>query len=337
LPGSFFGTSADIAFMGEWVEIPPDGHVPQLVLREFRAGSKPMRSSMMKFLLRNRPFKILISSVAALCVSACSGVLFGGMNSLSGSKSLEQTRDITFDEANALQLDVYRPAQTQDATVVVFFYGGNWRNGERGDYRWVGEALAREGVVAIIPDYRKFPIVRLDGFMSDAASAVAWAKAHAVEYGGNPERLVVMGHSAGAHLGALLVTDARWLEAKQMVPKDVCGFVGLAGPYDFAPITNPDLREIFGERSAEQQRSQPIRFVDGDEPPMLLLHGSADTTVYPRNTEHLGAALNKAGVTEKTVIYPGLTHVRMLLGLSGRFAKDAPIMSDSMQFIRTCR
>ncbi len=292
---------------------------------------------MAQFFARKRPLKLLLSSLAALWVSACSGVLLGGMNTLSPSKSLDATRDLTFDDSYGLQLDVYRPEQAKDATVVVFFYGGNWRNGERGNYRWVGEALAREGVVAIIPDYRKFPDVGPDDFMRDAASAVAWARQHAAEYGGNPNRLVVMGHSAGAHLGALLATDASWLKAHQMKPQDLCGFVGLAGPYDFAPITNPDLREIFGNTTEAQNRTQPIRFVDGDEPPMLLLHGSDDRTVYPRNSEHLAAALNAAQVNAKTIIYPGLTHVRLLLGLSGKFGKDAPIMADSMSFIRSCR
>ena len=279
---------------------------------------------------------LLVCALAVGAASGCSGVLFSGMNALSGDSSLIVTDGVPFDAANQLFLDVYQPQGVTKAPVVVFFYGGNWRSGERGNYRWVGEALAREGVVAIVPDYRKFPAVGLDGFMSDAARAVAWASEHAADHGGDPQRIVLMGHSAGAQLAALLATDASWLKPHGIVPKSLCGMVGLAGPYDFLPLTSASLREVFGEDPAGQQRSQPIRFVDGDEPPMLLLHGAADTTVGQHNTENLEQALTGAGVRVQTRIYPEVKHVGMLLALSGRFGKDAPVMADSMAFIRNC-
>ena len=281
--------------------------------------------------------RILGCALLAGVLGGCSGLLFTGMNSLSGDSRLKTSEGVEFDAAHDLALDVYTPENASKAPVVVFFYGGNWRNGERAQYRWVGEALAREGVVAVLPDYRKFPATGLDGFMTDAASAVAWAHAHAAEHGGDPARIVLMGHSAGAHLAALLATDARWLGAQQLKPKDLCGVVGLAGPYDFLPLTSASLREIFGGDRAEQLRSQPTHFVDGDEPPMLLLHGAADTTVGQHNTENLARALKQAGVPADVRIYPELKHVGMLLALSGRFAKDAPVTADSLMFIRACQ
>ncbi len=275
-------------------------------------------------------------ALLACTLTGCSGLLFGGLNSLSGDSSLRSTPDIEFDPAHALSLDVFAPVGATAAPVVVFFYGGYWRNGERAQYRWVGEALARGGVVAIVPDYRKFPSTGLDGFMADAASAVAWARAHAGEHGGDPERIVLMGHSAGAHLAALLATNASWLGAHQIKPKDLCGVVGLAGPYDFLPLTGPKLIEIFGTERDEQLRSQPTHFVDGDEPPMLLLHGAADTTVGQHNTENLARKLESAGVRTQVRIYPDVKHAGMLLALSGRFEKDAPVLADSLEFIRAC-
>lgn len=279
--------------------------------------------------------RILAATLFAATLGGCSGLLFTGLNSLSGDSDLTTT-SVEFDSAHTLALDVFASQDASAAPVVVFFYGGYWRNGERGQYRWVGEALARKGVVAVLPDYRKFPSVGLDGFMADAASAVAWARAHAAEHGGDPERIVLMGHSAGAHLAALLATDATWLAPHRIKPRDLCGVVGLAGPYDFLPLTGPKLIEIFGTEHHEQLRSQPTHYVDGDEPPMLLLHGAADTTVGQHNTENLGRALEAAGVRAQVRIYPELKHVGMLLALSGRFAKDAPVMADSLAFIRAC-
>ena len=280
--------------------------------------------------------KIIAGTLLTSVLGGCSSLIFAGINSLSGDSRLRTTTDVEFDPAHSLSLDVFSPQGASAAPVVVFFYGGYWRSGDRGQYRWVGEALAREGLFAMLPDYRKFPSTGLDGFMADAASAVAWARAHAAEHGGDPDRIVLMGHSAGAHLAALLATDASWLGAHQIKPKDLCGVVGLAGPYDFLPLTGRSLIEIFGTERGEQLRSQPTNFVNGDEPPMLLLHGAADTTVGQHNTANLARKLEAAGVKVSTRIYPEIKHVGMLLALSGRFAKEAPVMADSLEFIRAC-
>ncbi|MEE7548329.1 alpha/beta hydrolase, partial [Xanthomonas sp. Kuri4-1] len=183
----------------------------------------------------------LLLALWSLLLSGCSSVFFSGVNATSARAGLSEQRAVTFDPAHGLKLDVYRPADARNAPVVVFFHGGTWQTGNRQQYRWAGEALARHGVVAIVPDYRKYPQVKMDGFMTDAAAAVAWARRHAGEHGGDPRRLVLMGHSAGAHIAALLATDPRWLHAQQLAPADLCGLVGLAGPYDFLPLTERDL------------------------------------------------------------------------------------------------
>lgn len=278
----------------------------------------------------------LLIALSSLLVSACSSVFFGGLNAGSARQGLSEQRGIVFDAAHGLKLDVYRPIAAQDAPVVVFFHGGTWKNGNRQQYRWAGEALARHGVVAIVPDYRKYPQVTLDGFMRDAAVAVAWSRAHAAEHGGEPRRLVLMGHSAGAHMAALLASDGRWLQAQGMAPRQLCGVVGLAGAYDFLPLTDPDLIGMFGRDPAQQRRSQPIAFVDGDEPPMLLLHGSADKVVLPQESLALQAALQRAGVPAEVKLYPGVGHLRLALALR----KDdpaLPVMADSIAFVRQCQ
>jgi acetyl esterase/lipase len=143
--------------------------------------------------------------------------------------------------------------------VIVFFHGGRWSFGEKEQYKFVGTALAARGFVAILPSYRLYPQAKLAQFADDAAHAVAWAKAHAAEYCGAPDRLYVMGHSAGAHLAVLIALDPSYLRARGMDPDELNGVIGLAGPYDFLPFTDDDIRDMFGPPE-QYARSQPISF-----------------------------------------------------------------------------
>lgn len=267
-------------------------------------------------------------------LTGCQATLFAGINATARSAGVVATHNVLFDTKHALALDVYRPAGARNAPVVVFFYGGSWKSGKRQWYRWVGEALARRGVVAVIPDYRHWPQVRLDGFMQDGAHAVAWAHEHASDYGGDSHSLFVMGHSAGAHIGALLATDAHWLKAVGMQPRDLRGFIGLAGPYDFLPLKDPDFIDMFGHTHGAQLRSQPVHFVDGDEPPMLLLQGTGDRIVEPRNAQSLGAALTKDGESAEVKLYPDIGHFAILFAMSRELRAKAPVLEDATAFIR---
>ncbi|MGN2242495.1 alpha/beta hydrolase [Frateuria sp. GZRR33] len=272
--------------------------------------------------------------IGACLLGGCQTLFFGGLNAVTGARGVQATRGVVFDPARGLALDVYRPPGASGAPVVVFFYGGNWKSGQRQWYRWVGETLARHGVVAVIPDYRKWPGARLDGFMHDAARAVAWTRTHAQRFGADPRALFVMGHSAGAHIGALLATDARWLGAEGMLPRDLRGFIGLAGPYDFLPLTDPDFVDMFGDTRTAQLRSQPVHFVTGDEPPMLLLQGGADDIVASRNASSLGQALRRHGEPVTLELYPDVGHAGILLALAQPFRSKAPVLVDLLAFVR---
>ena len=267
-------------------------------------------------------------------LTGCQAALFRGLNTTIGDTGVVVQRDLVYDPAHQLVLDVYRPRDARHAPVVVFFYGGSWKSGKRQWYRWAGQALAKRGLVVVIPDYRQWPQVRLDGFMQDAARAVAWTHAHAGEYGGDPASLFVMGHSAGAHIGALLATDAHWLAAVGMQPRQLAGFIGLAGPYDFLPLKDTDFIDMFGRTHDAQLHSQPVHFVDGDEPPMLLMQGSTDKVVWPRNAESLAAALRREGEPAELKMYPDIGHSAILLALSRPFRDKAPVLDDTAHFIR---
>lgn len=231
------------------------------------------------------------------------------------------------------RLDVYAPrARAEPAPVVVFFYGGRWRKGERAGYRFVAQALTERGYVAVLPDYRLYPEVRFPAFVEDGAAAVAWVRRHIGDYGGDPGRVFLMGHSAGAHIAAMLATDRRFLHAEGLAPTDLAGFVGLAGPYDFLPLEADDLRDMFGPPE-RFPASQPVRFVDGDEPPVLLVHGLDDGTVLPRNSRRLAAALEAAGVPVETVFYPDAGHVRVVAALGSPLRFTAPVLADVAAFL----
>ncbi|MEO6799116.1 MAG: alpha/beta hydrolase [Rhodanobacter sp.] len=266
-------------------------------------------------------------------LTGCQAVLFRSLNATASTTDVVVQRDLIYDRAHHLALDVYRPREARDAPVVVFFYGGSWKSGKRQWYHWAGEALARRGLVVVIPDYRLWPQVRLEGFMQDAAHAVAWTHAHAGEYGGNPARLFLMGHSAGAQIGALLATDGHWLADVGMRPRQLAGFIGLAGPYDFLPLKDPDFIDMFGSTHQAQLRSQPVHFVDGDEPPILLLQGSADKTVRPRNATSLAAALQARGEPVEVKMYPDIGHAAILMAMSRPFRGKAPVLDDVTRFI----
>jgi acetyl esterase/lipase len=268
-------------------------------------------------------------------LTGCQAVLFSGLNATASKSGVMVQRDVVFDPVHQLALDVYRPNDATHAPVVVFFFGGSWKSGKRQWYAWVGETLAKRGMVVVIPDYRLWPKVKLDGFMQDAAHAVAWTHSHAGEYGGDPEQLFVMGHSAGAHIGALLATDAHWLAAVGMRPRQLAGFIGLAGPYDFLPLKNADYIDMFGNTHDEQLRSQPVHFVDGDEPPMLLMQGATDKIVWPRNAESLARSLRQHNEPVELKLYPDIGHLAILFSISRPLRGKAPALDDAVRFIQS--
>jgi acetyl esterase/lipase len=196
----------------------------------------------------------------------------------------------------------------------------------------VGQALASRGFVTVLPDYGLYPQVRYPGFLEDGARAVRWAQDHAAEFGGDPDRIVLVGHSAGAYNAAMIALDRRYLTQAGVDPKHVRALAGLSGPYDFLPLTDPIAARTFGE-APDLQATQPTSFVRPDAPPAFLATGDADTMVYPRNTVKLAARLRAAGVEVEERHYPGIDHVRMVLALSRPFRSRAPVLDQMATFL----
>lgn len=230
------------------------------------------------------------------------------------------------------RLDVYAPRGgcSQPRPVVVFFYGGSWNSGTRAGYGFVGRALAAQGFVTVVPDYRLVPEVHYPAFVEDGAAAVRWVTAHAGEYCGDGRAMLLMGHSAGAYIAAMLAVDPRWLGNTRSAVK---GLVGLAGPYDFAPFDVAASRAAFGQ-APNPADTQPVTWAGVGAPPALLLYGKDDTVVQPRNSEALATRLRAGGVAVDERAYPKLGHVGILLALALPFRGRAPVLSDVSSFIR---
>lgn len=264
-------------------------------------------------------------------LSACSPVSV--LNALATRTGITETRDVRYGPGDRHGLDIYAPGGQSPSPVVIFIYGGGWKDGDKADYRFVAASLAARGYLTVVPDYRLFPAVRFPVFLQDNAAAVAWTKANIGRYGGDPGRIFLMGHSAGAYNVAMLTLDKQWLAAGGMDPdRDIAGTIGLAGPYDFLPLHDPELEDIFGP-AGDLRLSQPITFARGNAPPMFLAAGTSDTTVLPRNTEHLAAALRRDGGTAEQRLYPGVNHTKIIGAMSGLLRWLAPSMDDVAGFL----
>ena len=273
--------------------------------------------------------RAFFAGIALLC-SACSPV--GVMNALIPSGGYRSYPDIAYQQGEERVLDLYVPAHGHSRGVVVFFYGGSWESGHRQDYRFVAEALTARGYSVVIPDYRKYPDVVFPAFVEDAAAAVAWVHRHIAEYGGDPGRIFVAGHSAGAHLAALLALDPHYLQAQGMSPMDLRGMIGLAGPYDFLPLQTARLNAVFpGEHL--QFLSQPVNVLQTPNPPLLLLVGLKDNTVLPRNSESLAQHIQRAGGKAELRYFNDYGHINMVLKLARPFRGDGHLLETIVEFM----
>ena len=282
-----------------------------------------------------KPVRALLCATLLLLTSACTSVGLAALNLPSRFDGGTIIRDVSYGPQPWQKLDIYIPenAANKDLDVVVFFYGGRWSAGAKEDYSFAGTAFANRNFIAVVPDYRKYPNVKFPVFVEDGAKAVAWTYDHIAAYEGNKARIHLAGHSAGAHIGALIAADPHYLAAEGKKRSDVVrDFAGLAGPYDFVP-DEPDLMDMFGP-PANYPRMQITTFIDGKQPPMLLLYGDADTTVKRRNLDLLDARIREKGGCVRSTIYPGINHIDILVALSWAGSRHAPVADDMAGFFR---
>lgn len=277
-----------------------------------------------------RVHKLAAVAVAAM-LSACAPI--EAVNLLASGEGYERTEGIAYGPEDRQRLDLYRPKEPgPSGTVVVFLYGGAWKRGAREDYGFAAAAFAARGYVTIVPDYRLYPEVRFPAFVEDAALAVGWVRQNITAHGGNPDRIVLAGHSAGAHSAALLALDRCYLARNRVPDSAILGVVGLAGPYSFDPTTFRTTKEVFAT-AARADNTRPVAFARAGAPPMLLIHGLDDSTVLPRNSEDLAKALQAEGAEARYLPFERLGHPGVLLALVPLFEGLAPVVSESLGFI----
>lgn len=251
------------------------------------------------------------------------------LNALTSRKGYTIESGVAYGALPRHKLDIYTPDNaTRQTPVVVFFYGGGWNRGERANYLFVGQSLASAGYIVVVPDYRLYPDVVFPDFVADAAEAVAFMFEKLGGQDGQANPLFLAGHSAGAHIAALLNLDARYLAATSAPQDAIAGVAGLSGPYDFLPLTEEIYKKTFPE--AVRAESQPIEFVDGHEAPMLLIVGGADRTVDPGNTARLAAAIEAHGREATVVTYPSTGHIGTVAALASAIPWPKPAVREAV-------
>lgn len=279
---------------------------------------------------------ILTGALGALSLGAVAAAPAAVLNGLSALDSRRRAAGLRYGPESRQQFDLYQPAGNAPAAgwpVLVFFYGGSWRSGERADYRFVGEALANQGMLVMVADYRLYPEVAYPVFLQDAAAAVAHALDQAPSWGGDPRRVFVMGHSAGAYNAAMVALDERWLAALGKTPAALAGWIGLAGPYNFLPIKTLAVQPVFGHPNVAPD-TQPVNHAAGSHLPALLLAAAQDDLVNPRrNSETLAGLLQAAGAPVQWQAFDGVGHISLLAALAWPLRALAPVLPAVRDFV----
>lgn len=275
----------------------------------------------------------IVSSAAAAVAGACSPL--GAFNALAPRDRGVRLaiRDHAYGDHPRQRLDVYAPASLGGpAPTLVYFYGGSWDSGSKDLYRWVGAAFAAQGFVTVVADYRLAPEFHFPAFVDDGAEAVAEAREVVRACGGDPDRLLLGGHSAGAYIAVMLALEGARLRSAGVDPRLVRGVAGLAGPYDFYPFDVPASEAAFG-RWPRPAETQPINFVRADAPALFLATGDRDETVLPRHSIALAERQRSLGAEATLKVYPGLDHTDIVLALSRPLRGKAPVLNDAADFL----
>lgn len=219
---------------------------------------------------------------------------------------------------NQTSLDVYAPASGENLPVVVWIHGGAWRIGDKARVEQKPKTFNDKGFVFVSINYRLHPAADYKGQGGDVAGAIRWVCDHAKEFGAAPDQIFLMGHSAGAHLAALVATDQRYLAGKGLKLKTIKGVILLDGagydiPRQIELAALPRLKQIyltvFSEDAAKQKDASPITHVAKGKgiPPFLILH-VASRRDGKIQSEELGKKLTDAGVSAQVIAAEDKTH-----------------------------
>lgn len=243
-------------------------------------------------------------------------------------------------DADRHRLDVYQPRQSQASLrpVVVFIHGGAWDSGSKNLYAFIGRRLAKQNIIAVLINYRLAPAVQVPDMADDCARAVSWAQQHITEYGGDPARIFVMGHSAGGGLAALLTTNDRLFAKLGLSQNPIKGAIlDDPGGLDMADYLTKmeypgDEKYLipFGKNPAVWREVSPMYYVRAGGPPMLVYAGERTYPSITSSTQHFRQRLQELGIKHEFRVLPGKKHIGMVTQL---FWQHNIIYRDLLKFI----
>ena len=276
--------------------------------------------------------KIFLSAVGSalgvLILAACAPVTF--LNGITPSGSFSKAKNISYGELDRQALDIYKADKPRANTpVIVFIHGGSWSEGNKDIYKFLAEGFTSEGFDIVVPNYRLYPEAVYPQMIEDTAKAIAYASQ---KYADRP--LILMGHSAGGYNVLMASLNKDYLTAEGVsVCQRISGIVSLAAPVGVEPLVREPYITIFPDRF--QKDDAPIAYTDQPSPAVLVIHGTEDTTVNPKNAKDLAAKIQSRGGQTVLKVYEGLDHTDAVKLLSRHFDDDAPLKSDIISFVNS--
>lgn len=269
-------------------------------------------------------FSIVFS--AALTLAACAPVNI--LNALTPSSSFTKAADVSYGPLDRQALDIYKADNPKPgAPILVFTHGGSWDSGSKKIYKFFAEGFTREGYTVAVPNYRLYPEARFPDMIVDTTKAIKFV---ADSYPDTP--LVVMGHSAGAYNTLMAVMNPQFAKAENLnTCARIAGVVAIAPPTGIIPLKEEPYITIFPDRFTS--KDAPLNQTENTIPPMLLVHGLDDKTVYPQNSQKLAELINARGGDATVKTYAGLSHIDVIKVISKHFDGDANVKPDVIDFI----
>lgn len=277
--------------------------------------------------------KIIIILLLITLNSSCVKTGLGTVNTIAKLGHFKSIKNIAYGKNELNFLNLYLPKNKVIKATIIFYYGGCWgycSDLNKDNYLFIADTLSAQGYAVVIPDYRVYPKVNFSTIIEDAKNATLWTLSNLDKYDINTDKVFIMGHSAGAHIGAMLVNNETFLGYNLT---KIAGFIGLAGPYDFYPFNGSYMYELF-DKSNDYYASQPIHFVNGNEPPHLLLHGKEDTRVNPLNADHLSTKLTQFNIPNQLVEFDGMSHAKIIATLARPLRKNSKVLESINAFIQ---
>ena len=305
---------------------------PAFALRSYSLPERPVAGERTRCM--TTPTRRAFLATSSLALAGCSAGRV--VEAIVPLYTYDVEEGIAYGDEPRQHLDVYRPLDAvKGAPMVVFFYGGSWKRGKRSMYRFVGEALASAGVVTVVADYRLLPDARWRDVLRDCAAATHWAVSNATRLGASRQRVHLMGHSAGAYNAAMVAMDPRWLAAHGLGPRDLAGWIGIAGPYNFDPGGHPLSRVLF-EWPDNPPDSQAIVHASARAPRTLLMAAVDDALVDPKaNTVALAQRLRSSGADVRMELLTGVNHITVMAAFARPLRVLAPVRHEVLRFVTT--